>query len=320
MLCLGSLIRHQPAKKPVVDLEKIITDCAWDLVDYPVICCRDREMCKRKDFSLHVDWNYLQREDKVSKFSIHPDLSDADPFQNVCLFETTFQNNSKHPQQFTFKTSRQTMSTYEISVQEGFSIGGNFNLSFSIPAGDVAGPAGENMKLGSATLGGHMTWTGTVGEKMTKSETLTWGIDSQVTVGGDEKVLAQLAVKEAHFVADMELETTITVTSHSGVIPIDVRSKATKQLVDVVHLAPRDICEEEDKLIFNDTKGEVHKFHYNTTALCKAVYGVEQIISITPLAATRGTIFLQELPCGFDDTLKVSAPLASLDSVATTSN
>ena len=306
-------MKPAPVKKPVVDLDKIIKESAWDLVEYPVVCCK-RDKCKRKDLSLHVDWNYVSREDKVTKFVIQPDLSDSDPFQNICLFETTFQNNSTSPQQFTFKNTRQTVSTFEISVQEGLSIGGNFNFSFSLPAVDTPG-AGDDMKH-TASLGGHLTWSGTVGEKLTKSDTLTWGIDSQVTVGANEKVLAQLGVREAHFVAELELETIMTVTSASGIIPIDVKDKSTNEIIDVVGLTPRDLCEGQEKLIFVDEKGKTNRFSYKTSALCKAVYGVEQLVSVTPIGSKGLSIHLQELPCGLEETLR-TAPLASMDSVAT---
>ena len=57
-------------------------------------------------------------------------------FRNVQLFRTKFVNSTDMQQEYTFRTERQTKSSCTISVQKGFTIGGNLNLEFALPTPD----------------------------------------------------------------------------------------------------------------------------------------------------------------------------------------
>ncbi len=269
----------QKVQPKILDLEDIIKESVWDDVDYQVSCCADNQKCKRKNLELKVDWRYMSRVDKVVRFAIRHDLTDNTP-QNIILFETMFENKSDEAQQFTFKTSRQTTSNFEISVQEGLSIGGNFDFKFSLGKPDgLCSKDGEENEA-SSTVGGHVTWTGTKNEKLTKGETLTWGVDSQVTVPKLTTVIASLGLREIHYVADLDIETTVTVTSASQLIPVDVYSKKDNELTEILDVSCNQLCKDNSCLIYD--KNHPNSFKYKTTAVCAAVYGVEQRVSILP--------------------------------------
>lgn len=275
-------------KEPdIIDLEDKIMEAAWDLVEYPVLCCSNVNKCKRKQLALAVDWNSIAQEDRVTQpVTFRRDLCHFRPVQEVCLFETVFKNDYKEPQQFTFKTSRQTESSYEISIQDGVSISDKITLSLSL---------GENLPGGS--LEKHVTFSSTVGNKLSLKENLTWGIDSQVTVGPGSSVLASLSVREAHVVVDLDIETTITVTSQSQTIPVRVLKKSTKQVIDTVRVCVEDVCDTSKKFIFDENTP--NRFTYKTKALCQAVYGVEQYVVISALPSNvisgHGSVKIAEL-------------------------
>lgn len=270
-LCLASPL-PQKVQPKILDLDDLIKESVWDDVDYQVSCCADNQKCKRKNLELKVDWRYMSREDKVVHFSVRPDLTDNDPQKNIVLFETMFENKSEEPQQFTFKTSRQTTSNFEINVQEGLSIGGNFDFKFSLGKPEGLPCKGGEENEASSTVGGHVTWTGTKSEKLTKGETLTWGVDSQVTVPKETTVVASLGLREVHYVADLEIETTVTVTSASQLIPVDVHRKKDNELIEILDVSCKELCKDNDCLIYD--KQHPNSFKYKTTAVCAAVYGL----------------------------------------------
>ncbi len=274
----ASMEKREP---PIVDLDKVISDWVWENLDIPALCCCRPDRCKKKGLQLKIDWSVIDREDVVQKFTILPDH--VSPPKAVQLFRTKFHNNSGQPQVFTFKTQRQTQTSVEMSVQQGLSIGGRFQMAFplvkpSLPenAATAASMDPDDFQL-TSSLGGHITWNVNVGEKMTKQETMTWGVDSQVQLNDGERAVATLKVMEAKLVGLLTLKTIIKVTSYTKKIPVDVIDKKTGEIVATVDLSCKCLCDSRDDF---ELMADRSSFCFTTIMTCKTVYGVEQVAAV----------------------------------------
>lgn len=79
-----------------------------------------------------VGWNYVDFSHRLVKFH-RPKDKTPEEYRNVTLFRTKFVNKSKDPQQYTFRTERQTKSTCSLEVQKGYTLGATTNLEFALP-------------------------------------------------------------------------------------------------------------------------------------------------------------------------------------------
>jgi len=139
-LCCGGRIGRGAggAKDPVVDIERLLVDFAWNELAEP--SPMDRLM-RHKRYQIDVNWSYLDISHRVIAFQ--PRRRDVDVagdsddgrvgHRELCLFRTEFVNSSRLPQNFTFKTERKTTSRCSISLQRGFRIGANVNVRVSLP-------------------------------------------------------------------------------------------------------------------------------------------------------------------------------------------
>jgi len=277
MLCRPSLFPKNLDKRnpPIIDLGHVIEEAAWKGLRVPSCCgCRSHP-CKRKGLYLKIDWNYLDRTDVVTSFDLVPSEAGLRPVQ---LYRTQFKNFSGSSQDFAFKSERQTTSSMELTVQQGISIMGKFDLNFALPAPT----GGEGFKLTSALLGGQVQWNKQVSEKFSKTETVKWGVDSAVNLLHGQRALATLEVVEAKLIGILKVRTHATISHETSLLPVDVLTKNGDEVIATVDLAPNSICKlGGGALILSDDK---KSFYYDTTVVCKAVYGVEQVASVHLLA------------------------------------
>jgi len=143
-LCCGGRIGRGAggAKDPVVDIERLLVDFAWNELAEP--SPMDRLM-RHKRYQIDVNWSYLDISHRVIAFQprrrdvvMVDDSGDGQEQSGVghrklCLFRTEFVNSSHLPQNFTFKTERRTTSHCSISLQRGFRIGANVNVRVTLP-------------------------------------------------------------------------------------------------------------------------------------------------------------------------------------------
>ncbi len=80
-----------------------------------------------------LKYSYINTLGLFSERDMFPLPHPSGQFRNVQLFRTKFVNSSEVQQEYTFKTERQTKSSCSISVQKGFTLGGNLNLEFALP-------------------------------------------------------------------------------------------------------------------------------------------------------------------------------------------
>ena len=270
--------KRQP---PIVDLDKVIHKAAWKQLEIRGPCGPKNRFCKKKGLYLKTDWSFLSREDKVESYDLVPGQVDIKPIQ---LYRTQFRNFSGDKQVFTFRAERQTVSNMEMTVQQGISIGGQFNFNFSlltpeIPAG-VGGsdgpPDAEHFKM-TALAGTQITWNKSVTDKFSKSETLKWGVDSAVTLADGQRALASLSVLEATLTGIIKIRTDFKLTDDRGLVPVDVMSYDGDELVGVTEVAADAICQGLEDCHLSD---DGFSFSVPSKIQCKAMYGVEQVAAV----------------------------------------
>lgn len=125
---------------PVVDIQKLLVDYAWNELAEPTCCDR---LMKDRRYRLEVNWGYLDISHHVtscepySGCSMFPKQQPGDggkiKKRNLCLFRTEFKNDSDEAQNFTFRTERTTTSRCEVSLLQGFRIGTNVDVKITIP-------------------------------------------------------------------------------------------------------------------------------------------------------------------------------------------
>jgi len=143
--CGGRISRAVGNKDPVVDIERLLVDYAWNELFEPSLWDRVAHRVYKR-FQMDVNWSYFDVSHRVVDFKCRtaPDLdlelpgSDgAKPqlkgYREMCLFRTEFVNSSTLPQFFTFKTERTTTSQCSISLQRGYRIGANVDVRFTLP-------------------------------------------------------------------------------------------------------------------------------------------------------------------------------------------
>ena len=205
--------------------------------------------------------------------------------QPVQLYRTQFRNFSGDKQVFTFRAERQTVSTMEMTVQQGISIGGNLNFSFSLPTPEIPAsikgckgpPNPEHFKMTSALAGAQVTWNKSVTDKFSKSETLKWGVDSAVTLADGQRALASLSVLEATLVGIIKIRTDFKLTNESGLVVVDAMSYDGDELVGMAEISADTICQGLEDWDLSD---DGFSFSVHSKIQCKAVYGVEQVAAV----------------------------------------
>ncbi|ESN99616.1 hypothetical protein HELRODRAFT_176785 [Helobdella robusta] len=340
---LFSIGRRRVVHDPMVDIEGLLIHHAWTEIADPNIFDR---IFKNKKFQLEVNWSHLDISHQLTSFRIR-NRSGTDQIiggssfaqksksqttseklrskvlrRDLCLFRTEFTNTSDEAQTFTFKTERKTTSRQkrlkrqniafkircDISIQQGFRIGGNVDIRVSIPTT----PAGMLPKVADAAaseldtcritggLSGELHVTKATGQ--TIEENLTWGVDSQVNVEPKSRVVAALMIREEELTADFVITTTIRAI-HS-VVQVYIKDKKTKRLLEILEIPAKNLADIlgsdrfsklENNVVQCDTKGNI-----------KAVYGAEQVIRVDSYKDLKGG-FVDGEAHKFDSTLPTLA-------------
>lgn len=298
MLCRPNLFGQELDKRkpPVVDLEGIVFQAAWKGLRVPSCCGCRKNPCKKKGLYLKADWNFMQHRDTVHSFDLVPGDVSIRPVQ---LYKTEFRNFSGEEQTFTFHAQRQTESQMEMTVTEGVSIGGNFEMNFSLPeppvtcAKDAGGDEGGKFGLAGAMVGGEIVWNKEVTDRYQKTETMNWGVDSAVKLDHGKRALASLSVLEAKLNGTIRVRTEVKFTADSGLLPVDVITKKGKEVIATVEVSAKSICKANKDFELGADK---RSFTYYTTISCKAVYGVEQVATVQLLGPGEGADMIMEAP------------------------
>uniref|UniRef100_A0A915AG52 Vitellogenin n=1 Tax=Parascaris univalens TaxID=6257 RepID=A0A915AG52_PARUN len=198
-----------------VDVDALLEDYAWKHF-------RDIQSLRKTRLD---DFKNLEREDvefvlnrkKLVVTHDEPKYSQLNPMgaRPYTLFKSIYTNNTDRPQEYSFKTERTTESICSITREQGYMIGTEAELTLKTPC-EIA-----EMKAGFK----HEMQFNNINEN-TKSEILSWGVDSNVVVPAHYITEASIIIEE------MNYQGTYTVTSTlSGFVTISIRRRRDGALV-----------------------------------------------------------------------------------------
>ena len=197
------------------------------------------------------------------------------PPKKMCVFETKFHNTTdlEHPQHFNFTFTKEIETTNEMSVTEGFSIGGELEFKPEIK--------------GMAEAGGSMSieWCGEKGQVLQDTNKIEWTLDSQIQLDKNEEATVAAYIRESEVQQNVIIESTFDLTSFNGKIAVDVRRRKDKRLFAVQELACKILNEHpdcKDKIIVTP-KG----FKVISEAVV-SVTSVSQDVSVSRIPPTSG--------------------------------
>lgn len=242
MFCLK--LKNKPKKDPIFDLEKVIHDMAWEKFledEVESRCDGCTAKMARRAFKMDVDWAMIGREDIIVDYGT--DSRQVHEPKKIQMFQTKFQNTtgSELAQKFIFNCEKQVSSSNELSVSEGFSIGGTLNLSPKVD--------GEKVGLPVSLEGGlelSSEWRGDKGETLINTDTITWSMDAEVQLKKNEIAYVTAEIVEAEVEANLLIETRIWSKAFHGRINVNVRQVKDNKIYSILELPYSKLMEHPD--------------------------------------------------------------------------
>jgi len=279
MWCLSFPARS--IQDPIFDLEKVILDTAWREFleeEAPACCCMRREACARKHFELVVDWSKIQRTDTIINYG--QTSGEVRPPKKITVFGTEFHNSldKGEKQKFVFSCTKQVSSTNELSVTEGFTIGGSLNLATTVSGAKVGLPMDST---GGVTI--NASWTGTKGQRLVDADTMTWNLNSEVSLDPGQSASVSAHLQEAEVDCNISIESRIRAVSTHEKICIDVKQRRSQELYTIIELPVKALLSHlAAKGRIQTDSSKAGEFTIITTALLKMTCAVNQEVIVTP--------------------------------------
>ena len=254
------------AKGPVVDVDETLKKYCWKKLILPRLGMFER-ISALKNYDLEVKWtNVVQNSELIEFRNRNKEKSGPLEKRELCLFKTQFKNDSDVEQAYTFKTERQTKSTYAISMQKTIQIGGSAQVSFAVPV---------NLNFG---LSGQFQFTETKGN--TFDDTMTWSVDTQIKVPSHTMTTASLIIEEEDMMADVTVENVFTILG-SG-ITIYMRHKKTGVIARKIELPAEKFASVlQENVGFEAVNNDKQVTKFLTKGVFRAVYGAKQIVQLS---------------------------------------
>uniref|UniRef100_A0A7E4V741 DUF4097 domain-containing protein n=1 Tax=Panagrellus redivivus TaxID=6233 RepID=A0A7E4V741_PANRE len=181
-----------------IDVDALLEDYAW-------MCFADSRSIKKAELSQFKD---VQKDSAI--FEINRKrliLTHEEPkFSNVqqtgvrpnTVFKSVFTNSTKLPQSYSLKTERTSESICGVVREQGFMFGAEAELTLKTPC-EIA-----ELKTGFK----HEVHFNSLTEN-TKSEVLTWGVDSNIVVNSGCQTVASIVIEELSYKGTYQLDTTL---------------------------------------------------------------------------------------------------------------
>ncbi|XP_059155238.1 uncharacterized protein LOC131940565 [Physella acuta] len=189
------------------------------------------------------------------------------------LFSANFENTSMKAKKFMLKTERESLSINEIAMTKTYTYSGDIELNIEVP---------EELAKVNATFNSELKTE--KGKRIMYEERLMWGVDTNIVVQPGFTVRAELAVKEASFNGEFEMNVTF-----DGEIFISYVHKKDKEVLETFHECVTKIFTPCSGFTI-DSNG---KPMLTVKGHCKSRFGIEQIINLTE--------FMTPLFQAFDD-------------------
>ncbi|TMS39095.1 hypothetical protein L596_005672 [Steinernema carpocapsae] len=158
-------------------------------------------MNRKKLTVVHEEPNYSSLQTVASK-----------PFT---LFKSVFTNSTNRSQEYSFKTERTTESVCLIGREQGYCIGAEAELTLKTPCEIAELKAGFKHEMNFNNL-----------SENSKSETLTWGVDSNITVPAHYITEASIIIEEKKYKCNYTAKSRL-----SGIVTVSIRRRKDSALV-----------------------------------------------------------------------------------------
>ena len=258
------------------DLKKIIHEAAyeaaWESALLPTPCFGWERPCRKMGRELMFSWNALEINSKAEL-----EITDRKE-QPLTLFETTFTNSNLKTEIFNFEAERSTESSMEMSVKSGVTIGRAMKFAISLKA-----PCTPMRVAG--ILGGEVKWAESATEKYTKSQCLSWGVKTPVTLKNGHGARVTLSVIQEEIMGVLTIETTVTIVGKEGKLPVYVVTEKNKKKIASTLLGINGIYENATKHPDLKDNPDLIKIDYKSLRLksranVRSVFCVKQNVNV----------------------------------------
>ncbi|CAD5218780.1 unnamed protein product [Bursaphelenchus okinawaensis] len=256
-----------------VDVDAILEAYAWKTF-------RDAVGIKKSGLDA---FKHLEREeaeftiDRRRLVLIHGDpdyksmqLSGAKP---NTIFKSVFTNNTSQPQAYSLKTERTSESIVGVVREQGFMIGAEAELTLKTPC-EIA-----ELKTGFK----HETHFNNLNET-TKSEILSWSVDSNIMVPPGAQTEAAIVIEELNYNGSYSLQSTL-----SGVVTIVIKRVKDGALVLPVTANIATIFQDSmnSSKKFQHVAIEDRKVKIQSKGHCHFQFAMKQYVELKELSTPR---------------------------------
>jgi len=171
----------------VLDLNQLMEDYAWRYFQDLESIRKGRSEYRGLDRTdVHFEFN-LKRLIVQHDEPVYINLTPSSP-KPYTLLKSIFTNNTARPQEYSFKTERMTESICTVCREQGYNIGEEAELTLKTPCEILEFKAGFRHEM-------HVNKI----QENSITETLTWGVDSNICVPPHFQTTAELVVEEMQY-------------------------------------------------------------------------------------------------------------------------
>ncbi|VDD95643.1 unnamed protein product [Enterobius vermicularis] len=131
------------------------------------------------------------------------------------LFKSVYTNNTDRPQEYSFKTERSTESLATVCREQGYMIGTEAELTLKTPCEIAELKAGFKHEMNFNNI-----------HENTKSEVMSWGVDSNVIVPAHYTTEASIVIEEMNYQGSYSVTSTL-----SGPVTVSIKRRRDGALV-----------------------------------------------------------------------------------------
>ncbi|KAK0399821.1 hypothetical protein QR680_003230 [Steinernema hermaphroditum] len=264
-----------------IDVDVLIEEYAWRYF-------RDIQSLKKTRLD---EFKNLERDDvefimnrkKLTVVHEEPEYSNLQTVASkpFTLFKSVFTNSTNRAQEYSFKTERSTESVCLIGREQGYCIGAEAELTLKTPCEIAELKAGFKHEMNFNNL-----------SENSKSETLSWGVDSNITVPAHYITEASIIIEEKKYKCNYTANSRV-----SGIVTVSIRRRRDNALVlpvtvNIVEVFKENMSRKDVKSVCricqNNTVELVSKGH------CEFQFALKQRVDLKEKAINKDSLSFNE--------------------------
>ena len=253
-----------------VDIQALVEEWAWDHFRTNTPGRKIKKLLDKQMISMELDWkrvNILHEPPSFEPELITP--GNGTPKSNV-LFQTSFTNKTKNPQSYSFRTSRTTKSSCEVTIEESYTQGYEMEVTMKTPC-----------EIFEANVGFSREMELTKSHGQVFEEELTWEVDNSLEVLGRHRAEAKVVILEEEYNGDFTIKSTIKGRVRAVFTNIKDNNAFIKATERDIHLIVEKARKEgrikgDTMIVDGQTKTVICK----TKGACKFKYGLKQDVEV----------------------------------------